>query len=51
MEIINNIYDFLAFLKPYKFIIIAVSFILFAGCTILAQRAKKKRNEDDYDDD
>lgn len=51
MDIINNIYGYFEFLRPYKFLIVGISFLLFFGCLYLAQRSKKKKNGDDYDDD
>lgn len=50
MELFNQIYDFLSFLRPYKFIIMGVSLVFFIICIVLANRARRRKNELDYDD-
>lgn len=50
MELFNQIYDFLSFLRPYKFIIMGVSLVFFIICIVLANRARRRKKELDYDD-
>ena len=50
MEFINQIYGFLSFLRPYKFLIMGVSFALFIMCIVLAYRARRNKKESVYDE-
>ncbi len=51
MDFINTVYGYFEFLRPYKFMIVSISFVLFFACLTLAQRARKKKTGDDCDDD
>lgn len=50
MEVINQIYGFLSFFRPYKYYIMGGSFLLFILFVVMAHRARRNKRELDYDD-
>lgn len=50
MELVSQFYEFFSFLRPYKFLIMGISVVLFVMCIVMAMRARKCKKDFDYDD-